>query len=254
MKRAIVLLSSAAFLGVGCGHHCDFRDVALYWHFPNPNGSGEVTCDQVGVAEIQITIDGTVADVVQCLDASGSPAIGDPLIDFLDTAYQFQIDALDANGTVLYSDAFSYTPVACGTNRYDSTLASQAGDMTIGYSFTDTATCTTPRSGASPFPTTYIWFEVTGPDGSQVYSAADRTSNATAIPCGAGGATIVLPSAPFGTYTLTAIEEVEILANNVPIVYHYNCVPTSLPHFAPNDAFDVAMVPQQTGGTLNCGL
>lgn len=251
MKRAIVLLSSAAILGMGCGHTCDFRDIALYWHFPT--AGGELSCSDAGVASIRITIDGNVEGTFSCLlqDVNGNPVQGILLTDFGSRAYQFLVEGLDAGGSTIYTDSFTYTPTLCGTNTVDRTLVAAGGDMTLAYAFTDATTCTTPRSGQSPYSTTFIWFSLTGPTG-QVYSSATRTVDPTALACGARGAAIFFQNAPLGTYTLNGIEEVEILGNSQAIVYHYNCVTTSLTHAASGDTFQVSLVPQQTGGTNAC--
>lgn len=252
MKRLIVLLS-ASVLGLSCGRHCDFRDVAVFWRFPNANASADLSCADAGVQNVRITIDGSVEGTFACLlqDVNGSPVQGILLTDFANRAHQFQIEGLDASGNVIYLDQFTFTPSACGTNTADRTLTPIGGGMTIRYSFVGGANCTPPQSG---LPATYIWFELLGPNSSAVYSTANHSTNTTAIPCGAGNATIVLQNAPFGDYTLTRMQEVDLFADNTFAIYHFRCAPTvTFQHRANGDVFDaLPMAAQAPGGILTC--
>jgi hypothetical protein len=60
----------------------------------------------------------------------------------------------------------------------------------------------------------------------------DAIQDPTALPCGAGDFTILVPGALFGRYTLAGIEEVKIPrsgAQNARVL-RYNCVRSSFQH------------------------
>lgn len=255
MNRAILFLvfAGSTLLGAGCHGTCEASDVALFWHFPNAGGTAELSCDQAGVVDVVITIDGSASDPMPCTqpDVNGNPAQGLTLTNFArGGTYQFQIDGLDATGTAIYTSAFDYTPPACGLNILDETLTSLSGDLAIAYSFKPAAGCAAPTS-ASPYDTTFIWYELLDQNG-QVYDVVDGAHDPTAFPCGSNNGTIVVPNALYGQYTLNGIEEVEVLADGTSSVYHYNCVPDAFQHAAPGDVFDVVMVPPATGGAPTC--
>jgi hypothetical protein len=95
--------------------------------------------------------------------------------------------------------------------------------------------CTVP-SPDSAFPTTFIWFRLLDQDG-RPFSAVDATQDPTALPCGAGDFTVLIPGALFGRYTLAGLEEVEILRSGGAFVTRYNCARTSFQHLGSGNAW-----------------
>ena len=254
MKRAILLLAVAASM-TGCHTHCDITDLALYWTFSGPAGN-QLSCSNAGVANVRVTIDEQPPfdQTFGCItpDVNGNPSQGILLTQFFQgVSYPFQLEGLDANGASIYLDQFVYTPNGyCGAERRDRALTSTAADLTIAYTFQGGGTCTPVTQ--SPFATTYIWLQLLDQNG-QVYSVIDSQNDPTAVGCGQGNATVVIPNAPDGGYTLSGIEEVEILADRSVIVWHYNCVPVSFQHLAPGDVFNAPpMARQATGGQVTC--
>jgi hypothetical protein len=256
MKRALLLLVAALGL-TGCTNHCDVSDLSIFWSFSGPASSGNLNCATAGVSQVRISIDNEdppFDETVPCrvLDAAGQPQEGVLLTEFFrGVPYDFTLQGLDAQGAPLYIDQFTYVPNGyCGAERRDRVLTSNASDFSIAYAFQPPADCTTPTA-QSPYRTTFIWFHLTDQDGRD-YSV-DARFDPQAIPCGAGNATVVIPKAAYGRYTLAGIEEVEILATNDVYVYHYNCNPVSFQHAAPGEVFSAPpMIQQAAQGTNRC--
>lgn len=257
MKRVTLILAAAVVAVTGCRSRCDVSDVTVFWSFSGPSGN-QLGCADAGVANVRITIDEQppFVETVACIqpDVNGRPTQGILLTDFArGFAYPFTLEGLDAAGASIYLDQFTYTPDGtCGTDRRDRVLTSTAADLTVAYSFQGGENCTPVTQ--SPFATTYIWLQLLDQNG-QVFSVIDAQNDPTAVGCGQGNATVVIPSAPYGRYTLSGIEEVEILADRSVIVWHYNCVPVSFQHAAPGDVFNAPpMAKQLAGGQVSCQL
>jgi hypothetical protein len=240
MRRTILFLA-AGLVGSGC-YPCDRNDVALFWHFPNADGTAELACADAGVSRVQIAVDGVVEATVDCTlaDQRGDPVQGVTLTNFARRPYSFQLDGLDARGVAVYSSAFSFEPTVCGLNVVDETLTPLVGDLLIPYAFQGGGGCSAPGPD-SAFPTTFVWFRLLDQDG-RLFSAVDATQDPTALPCGAGDFTILVPGALFGRYTLAGIEEVEILRSGAAVVRRYNCARASFQHLGSGDAW--SPVPQ----------
>ncbi len=128
MKRAFLIVAVVAlFGGMGCGgrRNC-IDDVTVFWHIPNATGSAELSCAAAGVASVQITVDGFTAGApVPCASLSL------PLTNFDEFRHDFIVDGLDANGVLIYTDSFSFTPTGCRENQVDRTLQPITGTLTV---------------------------------------------------------------------------------------------------------------------------
>ena len=236
MRRVILLLATFGLAQSGCysSARCVSGDVTLYWHFPS--GSTELSCSQAGVLNVQVSIDGVVQGQFPCLSLSSNgvdTVQGVTITNFLEQQHSFQIDAVNGNGTAIWSDAFSYTPTACTNNRLDRSLTALTGDLTVGYQFTDSFTCTA---------NTFIWYELRDDSNNQVVDFVGRTSaDPRAIPC---GSIITLPALPFGLYTVTRIEEVLFNSGgNTYSTFHAPCSPQPIDHFQPGETLTVSVPP-----------
>ncbi len=251
MTRAtlLLLLSSTAALVTGCT--CNQNDVAIYWQFQNQAGAIG-GCQLAGVTTIAIYVDGNN----EWTGACAQPNQGITLTNFARNApYQFEVVGLDASGNQIYGDAFTYVSNVCGLDKRTSTLVSTAGDMSLAYSFDPPADCSAPTAN-SLYRKTYIWFELLD-QGGQVYASVGPSQNPEdeiALPCGAGNATILVPAALYGQYTVSRMQEVDIQRDGSIVVFHARCSASPpLQHAQPGDVFTLPPMPAlPTGSTYSC--
>ena len=239
MRRAILLLATFGLALPGCysRSRCDNGDVTLYWHFPS--GSSELSCNQAGVLNVQVSIDGVVEGQFPCssLSADGRTTVqGITITNFFEEPHSFLIDALDGNDRAVWSsDSFSYTPTACTNNVLDRNLTAITGDLTVGYQFTDTSSCTSNNS--------FIWYELRDANNQVVDAVGPTSQDPQAIPC---ASTITLQALPYGQYTVTRIQEVQFPSPSTYVTSHATCSSQPFGHFQPGEVQTV-FVPPSTG-------
>jgi hypothetical protein len=263
MKRATLLLATA-LLGVGstgCHSSCrDQNDLNVFWNtFTDASGATFACTDpRSGVASLQVFVDGTPAILdasnrpqnVPCVPFPGqSSTQGITLQDFAPGTYNIEVQAYDASGNLLFDDQAPVTVTSrCGGTDFNAQMVAQGADMTVAFTL-PTTTCH-PVTGASAFPTTFIWYELRDQTGA-VFATASPTSDPQQIPCTSSNA-IAFPAAPFQRYTLERIQEVEFDTNGSIIVWSFKCAATSFQHAAVNDGVTVSLTAQATGGTVTC--
>jgi hypothetical protein len=249
--RGAILFLAAGLIGSGC-YPCDRNDVALFWHFPNADGTVELGCSDAGVTRVQIAVDGVVEATVDCTlaDQRGDPVQGITLTNFARRPYAFQLDGLDASGAAVYSSAFTFEPSVCGLNTVDQFLTPMVGDLLVPYAFQGGGGCTAP-SADSAFPTTFIWFRLLDQEG-RIFSAVDQVQDPTALPCGAGDFTILVPGALFGRYRLAGIQEVELRFDNTSVVRRLNCVNSEFQHLGTGNLWSPPPVMGPATGGARC--
>ena len=232
MKRAILLLATA-FLGTtGCyPRHC-VDDIVVYWHFFNADNTAELSCSQAGVSTVQITVDGAVAGPFACssLSSDGVTFVqGITLLAFDEGSHSFQLDGLDANGNFTHSsNAFTFAPTGCRLNQLDSDLAAVTGTFNIDFHFSDIDfNCKNQN--------TFIWYELLDQNG-QVVDIVGPNNTPDALPCTNGA--IPLSPLPFGTYTVSRIQEVEFLGGGFT-VHHATCDAQSFQHLTAGETVTV---------------
>jgi len=235
MRRAIPILA-AVLLGSGAGcvtRHCDFGTLTIYWTFTDAAGQPR-GCADAGVSTVRVTIDG-VADDWAC-QPFGDGVEGITYTDFTTSTHSVQVEGFDANSQLLYLyQASNVQTNGCGDAAIDANLTAIAGDLIIDYRFTDSAAC--PGN-------TYIWYELLD-ESNQMVDVVDGTHTPTAIPC---GQMISLSQVSFGNYTVSRIQEVELLSGGAFRTYHATCDAQSVPHFTAGETVTVS-VPASNG---NC--
>jgi hypothetical protein len=255
MKRAILLLATALLGVAGCTSRTCTNELALNVFWPSfTDGAGNTfacTDPRSGVASIQVFIDGAAQlnPEVPCVPFAGRPQ-GITLLDFAPGTYQVELQAYDSNGNLLYDDQAA-VPVraTCGGTDFNAQMTAVGADMTVAVNLPRAGQCATPSS-QSAFQNTFLWYELRDQSGN-VFATSSPTADPQQIPCTSSHA-IVFPSAPFGRYTLTKIQEVEFDFNGSVVVWSFNCVSTAFQHAAANDGVTVTLAAQPTGGTTTC--
>ena len=241
MRRAILLLAALAAGTSGCSSdNCpNGGTLTVYWQ-PQRGGfttaAGQLLgCDAAGVSDLDVSINGQViASHVPC---HGPNADGVQLFGFGDEVVTVQIDAYDASNRHLYQVIIpSQSTVLCADTVVDATLPALTGDLTVGYQFTDSFSCTA---------NTFIWYTLLDVTRNQVVDEVGPSSaNPQAIPC---GSVITLSALPFGAYTVTRIQEVQFTPPNNYVTFHATCSAQSFDHVTAGETQTV-LVPA-SGGT-----
>jgi hypothetical protein len=265
MSRAIPFVAAAVALAAsGCTtSHCDPAVVNVYWETFTDAAGHPFNCSDLGsgVGGVQVFVNGQAqfldpsgraSQPIPCVPFSnGTEGVG--LVDFAPGTYTIDVQGYDTNGQVRWEDQQTLVIPGntCGqTYTVDTNPTAIDGDLNVAYSFT--GNCRTPTA-ASSFPTTFIWYELLDQNG-QLASAANRSLNSQAIPCSNGSRTFTIPALPFGTYTVSGVQEVELLTDGTFIVYRFNCVPVGpFSHLVSGDVVTVPpLADQQVGGTITC--
>jgi hypothetical protein len=256
MKRAILLLATALVGVAGCtSRPCNSEfDLNVFWpRFTDAAGNTFACTDaRSGVAGIQVFIDGNPQLLdnlnrpapVACVPFPGRPQ-GITLLAFAPGTYQVEVQAYDANGNLLYDDQAA-VPIraTCGGTDFNANMVAVAADMTVAVNLPGGA-CATPTS-QSAFSSTFLWYELRDQSGN-VFATSSPTVDSQQIPCTSSHA-ILFSAAPFGRYTLTRIQEVELEFGGTFVVRSFNCAATSFQHAQLNDGVTVPL----TGGNVNC--
>ncbi|GEJ55618.1 hypothetical protein AMYX_03590 [Anaeromyxobacter diazotrophicus] len=243
MKRAI-LLFAALSAGVGGCYSRPLPEtcgvpgtLTLYWQ--NPQGGFQANgqlfgCDSGGVASVQVSVNGAVQGVFPC---HGPAADGIQLTGYGDERVSVQLDAYDASSHHLYQQVQTVNTTACADTLVDARLPALAGDLTVGYQFTDSPTCAA---------NTYIWYTLLDATRNEVIDEVGPASlNPKAIPC---SSVIALQAVPFGHYTVTRIQEIQYTSATTYVSLHDTCSPQSFDHLLPGETQTV-LVPPTAGGT-----
>lgn len=235
MRRAILLLAALAAGASGCSSNsrCDVGGtLTLYWQPPQggfTTATGQLLgCDAAGVATVDVTVNGTSAGTFNC---HGPSADGIQLTGFGDETVSIQLDAFDASNRHLYQEVTRASTALCADTLVDANLTALAGDLTVGYQFTDSFSCTA---------NTFIWYTLLDVAQNQVVDEVGPSStNPQAIPCGSA---ITLSALPFGRYTVTRIQEVQLVSNTYQ-TFHATCSPQTFDHLAAGETQTVLVPP-----------
>lgn len=205
MKRAILSLATLALLSsTGCGgrRNC-IDDVTVFWHFPNATGSAELSCAAAGVASVQVTVDGlTQGAPFPCASlASDNQTVvqGISLTNFDEFRHDFIVDGLDANGVLIYTDSFSFTPTGCRPNQVDTNLQPITGTLTVLPTFAAGAFQTCAAAGINDFFVELL----------DASNTAIPAYNAVFLPCvdTTSGIAFSMPGLAFGqVYTFRSLD------------------------------------------------
>jgi hypothetical protein len=212
MKRAILLLATAFLGATGCYSRRCVDDIAVYWHFSNADNTAELSCSQAGVSAVQIAVDGVVAGTFACssLSSDGVTFVqGIALAGFEeDRSHSFQLDGLDGNGVILYSDALTFAPTGCRLNELDSTLIAATGTLTILPTFDGVSFPTCSAAGVDNFFVELL----------DASAAAVPNFNGVYLPClnTSQGPAFTVEGLAFGqTYTFRTLDST-VTDNSVP--------------------------------------
>lgn len=238
MRRAILLLAALTAGASGCSsNHCpNGGTLTVYWQPPQGGFTANgalLGCDQAGVATVDVYIDNQFSGTFSC---HGPSADGITLIGFDNQVVAVEIDGYDASRNLLYQGVVTNQPTTfCADTFVDVTAPALTGNLTVQYGFTDSFTC----SGG-----TYIWYTLLDATRNQVIDEVGPSSiNPQAIPC---GSTISLLDVPFGNYTVTRIQEVQ-LSGSTYSTAHATCSPQSFGHFVTADVSPTVQVPPSPG-------
>lgn len=242
MKRAILLLATALLGVAGCtSHPCDNRDdLIVDWSaFTDASGNTFACTDpRSGVASVQVFIDDVAQfpSPVACIpfpNQSPRPAV--TLAAFTPGTYKVEVQAYDANGTLLYDDVANQTIApTCGGTQFNARMTAVQGPLDLAY------TLPVPQCP----PNSFVWFSLTALSPGVQSLVIDGLHNPQGFPC---GNPYPLPiDAPFGTYRLDFIQVVQA-SGAVFTAQYENCAPGITVNHVQSDQIPVALSAATTG-------
>ena len=208
MRRALLLLATAAPLAMtGCHTHDD-GTATFFWRFQDSQGAfagdGTTTntgCSQAGVDTVRITVDGSSTEQ-PCVASNGVPGVQ---AVFLTGTYDFTIDGL-RGGEPVFSTSGTFTVHFNRDTEVDATLVALSPQSLV--IFTD--------NGDGTVPTNCVFKGINGglfTATSLTYSLVDavtlRVVDAATVPCDTvsiGFATVPLPLGDYEFTFLAAID------------------------------------------------
>ncbi len=194
MRRLALL--AAAVLGSGCishGHdttYCAAPTITVQWSTFTAGDGAQLTCQQAGVAFVDIYTNGNPVARWNCTD------LGATITQVAAGSYTLTVEGLESTGRIAFRDEFAVTTAAtCG----DTLVAAHPAEgwVDLAYSFATGPTCF-----ANP---SYIWFAVYDDVLAGVTAQVDQTTAPRTYACG-DPAGLVFPL-PAGPHRLQWIEE-----------------------------------------------
>ena len=225
--KLLAALLVTASTSIGC-NHCDPSELIVYWTFTKGSGQATTSCSAAGVTTLHAFIDGvafpdafTGSFDLRCVDydAAGGFAIG-----VGPGHHDVQIDALDANGALLYQAARGDNLVnvnSCGATVDNVNVPAVAGSLSL--------TLTGPVFQC-PF-NSFVWYSLTDLTTNTVVDLVNGTRSPQALPC--NGTVPLLSGLPFGPYQIDFVEVVSPDLNTGLFVPKFaNCTAQQFSHSA----------------------
>ncbi len=188
--RALAMTAALAvtLTGTGCFvAPCADQTMTIDWSFQDINGVAGRSCAQVGVAYVDVYVDGArVVDAAPCTD------YGVALYNVPTGNRQVVVEGLDASLVIVNRDQLTVSVDGCG-NTHVAAVPGE-GMLRLDYHFTPTDSCAA----------NYMWYSLTDLVANDVISAVQGNANPTLFTCGP----FVQFPVPFGSYRLDWIQAV----------------------------------------------
>jgi hypothetical protein len=229
-------LAAAATLAAGCTvAPCD-RSIVIDWSFTDLAGATNLRCADVGVAYVDVFVDGSPivhTNTPNCTD------YGATLLGLSAGPHAVVVEGYDQSGVIIDRDLFT-APADCSGNP----IQAQPGEgaLRLDYHFLPEDAC-----GAPP---TYLWYQVTDlTSGRVIASITSASTSPKAAPCLAGaGLTFAVPNGP---YRLDWIGEVD-LTTSTPLVLYQDCTAASATVAGPGTSSISATLTSAAGLSSTC--
>lgn len=268
MNRALLVPFAAATLMAGCVQHsnCTAPDLVVYWDACNATGckppqagfvvpglvaagfSPQLDCVEAGVDGVQVFVSNQIVPCPassQCVDANtwacSTGGLTVPVVGA--GTYTVEVLGFDPAGQLKYRSGVDAVGVnGCGATSFGSFSNGLPGPMGLGYSLAALAAPTGTNCATAPGSDgTFLWFQVTAPNGDVDEVGRDSAAPFTET-CGTVNPIPLFPatngqpvSMPAGVYRLDRIEEV-VRSPGPPVEtrsFRSDCAAQSLVHAGP---------------------